>query len=311
MLIDWFTVGAQALNFLVLVWLLKHFLYKPILKAIDAREKLIAEKLAGAEAKMVEATKERDEFKQKNDELDQRRAALLSDMETEIKTERQRLLDEARKAADAWAAKRQESTKIDAQNLNLAIGHQMQQEVFAVARRALKDLSTSNLEQGVGTLFIQRVRDLDEKRKEVLAEALKTASGPAILRSAFELSAEQRATMQDALNVALSADITITYEVTPELISGIEFVTNGQKISWSIAEYLTSLENSVDDLLKRQTTHQARHEAKPPAAPKPPAAAKSETKPEAKPETKPEAKPDVAANPREDKPTDEAHAHGP
>jgi hypothetical protein len=42
MLIDWFTVGAQIVNFLILVWLLKHFLYKPILNAIDAREKRIA-----------------------------------------------------------------------------------------------------------------------------------------------------------------------------------------------------------------------------------------------------------------------------
>ena len=51
MLIDWFTVGAQALNFLILVWLLKHFLYKPILNAIDAREKRIAAELADADAK--------------------------------------------------------------------------------------------------------------------------------------------------------------------------------------------------------------------------------------------------------------------
>ena len=50
MLIDWFTVGAQALNFLVLVWLMKRFLYKPILNAIDKREKLIAAELADASA---------------------------------------------------------------------------------------------------------------------------------------------------------------------------------------------------------------------------------------------------------------------
>jgi len=49
MLIDWFTVGAQIVNFLILVWLLKHFLYKPILDAIDAREKKIAAELADAE----------------------------------------------------------------------------------------------------------------------------------------------------------------------------------------------------------------------------------------------------------------------
>jgi F-type H+-transporting ATPase subunit b len=51
MLIDWFTVGAQVLNFLILVWLLKRFLYKPILHAIDAREQRIAKELADADAK--------------------------------------------------------------------------------------------------------------------------------------------------------------------------------------------------------------------------------------------------------------------
>ena len=60
MLIDWFTVGAQVLNFLILVWLLKRFLYKPILDAIDAREERIAAELADADAKKAEAQKERD-----------------------------------------------------------------------------------------------------------------------------------------------------------------------------------------------------------------------------------------------------------
>ena len=75
MLIDWFTVGAQALNFIILVWLLKRFLYKPILNAIDAREKLIAAKLADADAKEAGAQKERDEFQHKNEAFDKQRAA--------------------------------------------------------------------------------------------------------------------------------------------------------------------------------------------------------------------------------------------
>ena len=87
MLIDWFTVGAQALNFLILVWLLKRFLYKPILNAIDAREKRIAAELADADAKKAEAQKERDEFQHKNEEFDQQRAALLSKATDEAKAE--------------------------------------------------------------------------------------------------------------------------------------------------------------------------------------------------------------------------------
>ena len=55
MLIDWFTIGAQALNFLILVWLMKRFLYKPILHAIDAREQRIARELAEADKKKADA----------------------------------------------------------------------------------------------------------------------------------------------------------------------------------------------------------------------------------------------------------------
>ena len=67
MLIDWFTVGAQAVNFLILVWLMQHFLYKPILHAIAEREKRIATELANADKKKFEAQKESDEFKHKNE----------------------------------------------------------------------------------------------------------------------------------------------------------------------------------------------------------------------------------------------------
>ena len=87
MLIDWFTVGAQALNFLILVWLMKRFLYKPILHAIDAREERIAKELADADAKKTEAQKERDEFAQKNHQFDQQRAALLSKATDEAQAE--------------------------------------------------------------------------------------------------------------------------------------------------------------------------------------------------------------------------------
>src|SRR5450432_4766439 len=101
MLIDWFTVGAQAINFIILVWLLKRFLYKPSLDAVDAREKRVAAELADADAKRAEAKKERDEFQRKNEEFDRQRAELLSKASAEAKAERERLLGEARRAADA------------------------------------------------------------------------------------------------------------------------------------------------------------------------------------------------------------------
>jgi F-type H+-transporting ATPase subunit b len=265
MLIDWFTVGAQALNFLILVWLMKRYLYQPILKAIDTREQRIAAELADAGTKKAEAQKEREEFQRKNEEFDQQRAALLAKATDEAKAERQRLLEEARQAADALGRKRAESLANEARNLNQAIGRRTQQEVFAITRKALAELATASLEEQMSEVFTRRLRTLDDKAKSTFGTALKKNSEPAAVRSTFELPAQQRAMIQNALNETFSQEVHLRFETAPELVSGIEFATNGQKVAWSIADYLTSLEKGVAELLKETDKPEIKADPKPEA----------------------------------------------
>jgi F-type H+-transporting ATPase subunit b len=278
MLIDWFTVGAQALNFLILVWLLKRFLYKPILNAVDAREKRIAAELADADAKRAEAQKQHDEFQHKNEEFNQQRAALLSEATGEAKAERQRLLDDARKAADALRAKLGEALRSDANNLNHAICRRTQQEVFAIARKALTDLAATALEERMSAVFIRRLRTMDGKAKDGLGEALRTASQAALVRSAYDLPAAQRAAIQKALNETFSTEVHVRFETAPDLISGIELTTNGQKIAWSISEFLVSLEKGVGELLKEKDNPEAKAQGTPEPNAAPQAVAKAASK---------------------------------
>ena len=252
MLIDWFTIIAQALNFLLLVWLMKRFLYKPILHAIDAREKRIAAELADADRKQVEAQKERDTFKQKNEAIDRERTALLSQATNEAAAERERLVDEARQVADTLSAKRLETLQNDAHSLNQAIRRRMEKEVFAVARKALTDLATTHLEERLAAVFTRRLQEMDDPTKAGLGEALASTTEPALLRSAFDLPAEQRAAIKQALNETFSADIRVRFEAAPDLISGIELTANGAKVAWSIADYLAALEKGIDELLKEK-----------------------------------------------------------
>ncbi|MBN2037313.1 MAG: F0F1 ATP synthase subunit delta [Chitinispirillaceae bacterium] len=263
MIIDWFTIGAQALNFLILVWLMKRFLYKPILHAIDAREKRIAAELANADRKKAEAKKESDEFQHKNEEFDRQRAALFSKTTDEAKAERQRLFDEARKAAAALSSKRQEALRNEEHNLLQAISRRTQQEVFALARKALADLAGTSLEVRFGEVFTRRLREMDGQAKARFAEAIKTSSDPALVRSAFDLPVEQRAAIQNALNETFSAEIHVRFETAPDLIGGIELTTNGQKVAWSIADYLASLEKGVSELLKEKDKPVAKTEPEP------------------------------------------------
>lgn len=250
MLIDWFTVGAQALNFVILVWLLKRFLYQPILDAIDAREQRIAAELADAATKQAAARKERDEFQHKNEEFGRQRAELMNKATSDAQAERQRLLDAARQAAKALHVKRQETLRNDARSLNKAISRRTQQEVFAIARKTLTDLAGASLEERMSAVFMQRLRAMSGEVKENLATALRAATRPAIVRSAFDLPDSQQGAIRNAVNETFAADISLRFETAPDLVSGIELATDGHKISWSIAEYLTSLEEGVGELLK-------------------------------------------------------------
>ncbi len=253
MLIDWFTVGAQALNFLILVWLMKRYLYQPVLQAIDAREKRIAAQIADAAAREATATQEKEEFQRKNTEFDQQRAGMLGKAADEAKAERQRLIEAARQAADALSAKRDELLRCDAKNLHDSIIRRTQEEVFAIARKTLNDLAGVSLEERMAAVFVSRLQAMDAAARGALAEALKNSAKSALIRTAFELPPEQRTMLQQAINAAFSADIHLRFETAPEIVSGIELSAGGQKATWSIADYLSSLEQGVDELLAKPT----------------------------------------------------------
>ncbi len=265
MLINWFTVLAQAINFLILVWLLKHFLYKPILHAIDEREKGIATQLAQAEAKEAEAQKDRDDFQHRNEVFDQERAALLLKATDEAKAERTRLLDEARKDADALRAKRQTALQSEQRNLNQEIIRWTQKEVFAITRKTLADLAGTSLEERMGDVFVGRVRSLTGAAKEQLATAFKTSNHTVSVHSAFDLPPAQRTAIESAVQETFAPEAQVQFETAPELVCGIDLSTNGHKVSWSIADYLATLEKSAGELLHKEAKPEPKAEAKPEA----------------------------------------------
>ena len=263
MLINWFTVFAQAVNFLILVWLLKRFLYKPILHAIDEREKGIASQLAQAEAKVAEAQKERDDFQHKNEVFDQQRAALLTKATDEAKAERQRLLDEAKRDADALRAKRQTALQSEQRNLNQEIIRWTQKEVFAITRKTLADLANTSLEERMGDVLVGRVRALTGAAKEQITTAFKASNHTVSVRSAFDMPPAQKNAIESAVKETFAPDAQVQFETAPELVSGIELSTNGHKVAWSIADYLATLEKSAGELLHKEAKPEPKAEAKP------------------------------------------------
>jgi F-type H+-transporting ATPase subunit b len=257
-LIDWFTVVAQTVNFLVLVWLLKRFFYRPILNAIDARERRIAAELAEADAKKMAGDQQRDEFQRKTHELEQQCAAILSKVLEEAQAERQRLIAAAHEDAAKWRIKWEETWNRDYQALSDTLTRKICAEILATARKVLSDLGSTALEAHIVDVFIRRLREWDADLR------LQLASAPTgwTIRSAFDLSPEQKKNIEQVLGAnPASGGRPVRFVTEPSLIAGIELVVKGQKIAWTIADYLTSLERDLETLLKNQAV--AEHESRP------------------------------------------------
>jgi F-type H+-transporting ATPase subunit b len=258
MLIDWYTVGAQAVNFLILVWLLKRFLYKPVLAAIDAREKKIAAELQLAATARAQSQKERDDLQQQNESLQGQRDELIRSATVDAGAQRQHLLEAARQESQELRSKLMGAVRDERAELNLAVVTRTRQEVFALARRTLADLAETTLEDRMLEVFIRRMQQMSDVQKSevlpparVLSAATAAAEGlaPAILRSAFELSPAQRVNTAAALKEWPCKGAALNFETSPDLISGFELTVDGRKLSWNVAAYLASLEERAKTLL--------------------------------------------------------------
>jgi F-type H+-transporting ATPase subunit b len=256
MLIDWFTVIAQLINFLVLVWLLKRFLYHPILDAIDAREKRIADELADADEKRAEAELQRDAFQQKNAAFDKHSATNMAKVIAEAKTEKTRLLDLARQEVDVLRSKLELALKQEQLSLQESLSHRAQDEVFLIVRKALNDLAETSLESSMVIVFVQRINNLKDEEKANLKSAFKDFDQPLIVQTAFDLPKEQSALVKSTLKAIVGDSVDIQFAIEPKLISGIEINANGQKIAWSIADYLTTLTKHVNQVLESRDKDQ-------------------------------------------------------
>ena len=251
MLIDWFTVAAQSINFLLLVWLLKRFLYRPILSAMDAREQRITAQLHDAEALKQEAEAQSKDLRAASEEFARRKQALFDEAKAEADTTRERLTEEARHEIQSLRRKWRETLQEEENALHAEIMHAIQEEIIEISRYALRDLAGIELEQQIAAAFVRRLKRLDDGEKEQLASDVKMSEKPMTIRSAFDLPPAIRLQIESVVRETLGTHLAVGYERVPELIAGLELSSGGRKVSWSISGYLSSLEQHLSRVVEQ------------------------------------------------------------
>lgn len=259
MLIDWPTVFFQIVNFGILIWLLKRFLYKPILRNMDKREQRIADRLEKAREREKEASREQEAFRRKTQELEDKRRELIREAEEEAGNKRDELVEQARKEADQMRQSWKEALAREKETFLRDLSRRAGEAIFEAMDKALADLSDTNLQKQLVGVFAEKLRSIDEATRERMKESLSDGQ-PLTVRSAFALSEEGREKIARASREVLGAEPK-TFEIEAGMIAGVALEVGGREISWSVADYLQQMRREFDRALEQRTEASEAEEA--------------------------------------------------
>ena len=253
MAINWFIFSAQIINFLILIAVLQHFLYRPIIRAMDRREKTIADRLETAKRSQQEAQKEAEHNRQLQQTFDDQKAERMVQAKAEVEQTRQTLLQTARAEVEATQVRWQTSMQQQKDSFLLELRHQAVQQIEQTTRHALTDLANVALEQQIIAMFLQRLNNLADKDHQVLQDLVAAKQDAIAIHSTFEIPEAERQTILQTLQPQLPTPVTLQFEITPDLLCGIELRTAGSKLSWSIESYLEALEENLAAVFDEET----------------------------------------------------------
>jgi len=246
---DWATLALQTVNFAILVWLLHRFLYKPVLRMIDARRREIDKRFDEAGKAEMKARAELDAIAAQRAALAAERATALkaaaSEAEAAAVTRREKaeqeaaaLLDDARKCVAAERAAAIAEARRAAVDLALEI-----------AQRLLADIPADLRAEAWLDRIDHHLAGLSASARGAMLDG--TGKGRVQVVTAVPLPESSLAAWRARLQKALGDGMEITFAADPALIAGVElhFPTAVLRLSWSheVETLRGEIENHGDD----------------------------------------------------------------
>ncbi|EKU96313.1 F0F1-type ATP synthase, beta subunit [Leptolyngbya sp. PCC 7375] len=259
MLIDNFTVLAQIINFLILVVLLKRFLYGPITRAMEARKQTIAHQLEQAEQREAIAQAEAQRLQQMQQDFAAHREQRLVELRSQLEDERLTRLEQAKDEVDAAKDRWYRGIAQEKATVLRSFQQQANYQLTQTLRQVLTELADASLEQQITQQFLTRLTQLPEQERTRLQIALNDGlnDGTSVqLSSSFPLPAATQQDITEALR-DIGAFSNFDYELNPALICGLELNVPGYCLAWNLVKYIETLEQNLAHVLDQPIEQQA------------------------------------------------------
>lgn len=241
MSIDWITVAAQIVNFLVLVWLLKRFLYRPILDGIDAREKEIAQRMGEAAQIRAAAETAEADYRAQVDRLRAGREGMLEEARAVAEAERDALLAESRQRMAREQAEMSEQRVQEVRRYRDDLHRDGAKALLSLTRKALKDLADETLETRIVAHAGGRLVAMADDLRKAGGESLQAV---ALTREPLPEAARENLRSELA---RLIPGITVTFRNEPAQPPGLTLRMGGAQVEWTVDSYIEGLDALLAD----------------------------------------------------------------
>lgn len=248
MSIDFFTFAAQILNLLILLFLLRKFLYLPVLKAVSERQAFIEQELQKAADSHKKAQKMEQECQLKMAEIEAERRQILAQTRITAENLAQKLTQEAKKEFENARRQWQEKLQGEQRAYGLAVRNLAAENFRVFAESALKQLADTDLNAFMLQRFKEKVTALPSKKKTEFSEAF-NRNGVVEVSAAQRLAPEIRKSLERFLReqLQLNEEIKIKFRVAPELVCGISVRAKEQVVFWNLEAYLADFEKNMNE----------------------------------------------------------------
>jgi F-type H+-transporting ATPase subunit b len=216
---DWTTFLLELFNFFILLWILRRFLYRPVLEVIQARQRKIEDQLRGAEQARAEARTTQEACEQRLAAWEKEKAKAHTELEKEIAAERERLLQGLAEEVAEARAKRQAREERERQEWARMAEQQALELGGRFVVRLLERTASPELEARLVSVALADMpalpkAEVDKFRAALADDALEVAS-------AFPLADEQRAALAESLGKLADRPVNPIFKENSALLAGL------------------------------------------------------------------------------------------
>ena len=251
-MIHWPTVFFQVLNFLVVMWILRKYLFAPVMAAMDRREREIHDRLKAAQKMKKDADDERVALEAELRSLEEKRSRILADAREKVEAEGAALVRTLGAEIQERREKELRELELERSELMKSVAGVAGRALLDAANAALKGLANTNVERTLVENFAARANRGNIARVPELRKYYRKA-GLLVVNSSFGMGAAARRKIRNALSRLVGRPARVRFGLDERIMCGLEVVCDSLVISYGLDGYVEQLRRGLDDGLAAAT----------------------------------------------------------